>query len=606
MRTQVSLPAYVENALYGPTGYYSSGQVKFGPDFETFGEKWAPLLANRFLLAWQAMVKHGEIQKSEVFRIYEFGAGEGKMALMMLKYIHGRALLYPHSEWVDFYNIIQYIIGEISPKLIEKQQQILADYLHYKKVSIFKSDARRINNAIPSGPGIVVTNELIDAFPPHEITLTEHGLFATVVITENGKSTPHKVPADEVLSPKELAFVKRTIEHSAQIINQYPIVFCAHPDIMDFYANVSHILTRGYVFTLDYGFDGLFNIYKGSDYQQIRTYSGKHGKNASPFKHSGEVDITADINFSDMELAGRDYDMELAGFYMQDSLGGNIIEAFRVLIQRKQVSADCDKYVCAGLKQTSEVRYEEMPALMSMIATGTKLITDIELYHESVMAIVKNDIINDAELEKMRIEFMLLHSALEKLFGWLHSTDYAKRDRSYITLLNELICIRMLELSEIANYFLNIKDKDNLPAKAIYGQNLLAMLSDIAFDDKNAEILLTAIAGHMQVMINEPSIDCHFTPGEIQKNRNLLIYLLIKHHKDMAYKILNNKTDEDYNFGRARSETDEKSSLLNRCLSAAESRNHIAAAMNFRLHTLFQPIKMIDNANNCSSVQRFC
>src|SRR5690242_4706936 len=114
-----TLPTYIERALYGPNGYYSSGNVKFGPDFVTFGERWAPLLADRFFLVWKSMVAQGEINKTEPFHIYEFGAGMGKMAHSILKYLHGRALLEPTSEWAEFYASVKYCIGEISPELLK-------------------------------------------------------------------------------------------------------------------------------------------------------------------------------------------------------------------------------------------------------------------------------------------------------------------------------------------------------------------------------------------------------------------------------------------------------------------------------------------------------
>ncbi len=51
MHTTETLGAYVNRIHYGQQGYYVAGKVKFGSDFVTYAEKWAPYLAERFYLA---------------------------------------------------------------------------------------------------------------------------------------------------------------------------------------------------------------------------------------------------------------------------------------------------------------------------------------------------------------------------------------------------------------------------------------------------------------------------------------------------------------------------------------------------------------------------
>lgn len=169
----LTFPQYVEKALYDPQwGYYSSGVVQFGDDFNTYGEKWAPLLANRFYEAWKAMVHTGEINNTDPFYIYEFGAGSGAMALRMLNYIKGRAILFRDTPWAKFYNVVKYIVCEISNDLHKRQSKLLSGYVEDGKAKCLQTDARTDDDAIPKGAGVVVSNELIDAFPPHEITLS--------------------------------------------------------------------------------------------------------------------------------------------------------------------------------------------------------------------------------------------------------------------------------------------------------------------------------------------------------------------------------------------------------------------------------------------------
>lgn len=164
-----TLAAYVDRVLYGPQGYYTSGKVKFGPNFVTYAEKWAPYLADRFYLAWLAL------GRLETFHIYEFGAGTGKMARRILDYVQGRAELEPDSEWPYFYKSVKYIIGEISPALLKLQKAELNDYLLQNKIELYQSDARSVDDKLPRGPGIVVTNELIDIFLRRKLLLLMKG-----------------------------------------------------------------------------------------------------------------------------------------------------------------------------------------------------------------------------------------------------------------------------------------------------------------------------------------------------------------------------------------------------------------------------------------------
>lgn len=169
----LTLKSYMKKALYDPNwGYYSSGTVRFGEDFVTHAKDFAPLFCERAYYAWRGMINSGEITENEPFTIYEFGAGTGEMALTILQYAEGRMLVSQEPEWQKFYTALCYRIGEISPALVEKQKIILKKYIALGKASVHQSDACVIDEQIPKGVGIVLTNELIDALPIHELELT--------------------------------------------------------------------------------------------------------------------------------------------------------------------------------------------------------------------------------------------------------------------------------------------------------------------------------------------------------------------------------------------------------------------------------------------------
>lgn len=137
MRPYITLLEFVRKSLFDErNGYYSVGKVRFGEDFSTLAFSYAPVLANRFFLMWQSMIQFKEITKDETFYLYEFGAGNGQAAERILDYVYGRSLKEAESEWPDFYRAIHYIIGEISPALIERQKNNLRYYIDKGKAQV--------------------------------------------------------------------------------------------------------------------------------------------------------------------------------------------------------------------------------------------------------------------------------------------------------------------------------------------------------------------------------------------------------------------------------------------------------------------------------------
>ncbi len=566
----ISLAEYVENALRGPNGYYR-GKVKFGPDFETFAQEWAPLLADRFFLAWKSMIKFKEIQKTEIFYIYEFGAGNGKMAHVILKYLQGRASLEPKSDWPDFYQQVHYVIGEISSELVELQKQELQTYLLKEKISIFKTDARIIDDVIPRGKGIVVSNELIDTFPPHEITLTENVEQATATVVEisENKDTPVQLPVDQVLNTEELRFFNETMKNSKRLIFQYPLTFCLHPSIDNYYQKLKDILIAGFVFTLDYGTDGLENILKDAEFPHIRTFSEKHGSGIFCFKNAGEVDITSDVNFSDLERSGRALGFDFTYYGMRDSLGGLALDDFRVLIQRRNININCDKEMCDGMKESSPIRYEEMLALLKLLIEGENLLNKAISHHETMMTMFENNFCDYNLASVIEKNFSQLENALNFFLDWLYENHYSSRDRAFINILNERFCRLILNLVELA-----YEEGDTVISR-FYSPKLYSMLSKISGDERYAKILLSAIANHMEAMISHPNPKKSKEISDYKKNRSDLIFLISQKHPELASQFLNYKNLREYNFDKTASSDEKQNSLLSRCLAAADSENKI-------------------------------
>lgn len=146
-------------ALYHPQGgYYSSGRAQIGTQGDFFtasslGSDFGELLAEQFLEMWKLL------GSPKAFNLVEVGAGSGWCAADILKYLH--------DNYPDFYEVTHYIIVEEARRLIEKQESILSMTDKENKV-IWKSWDEIEDSSLT---GCIFSNELIDAFPVHLITI---------------------------------------------------------------------------------------------------------------------------------------------------------------------------------------------------------------------------------------------------------------------------------------------------------------------------------------------------------------------------------------------------------------------------------------------------
>lgn len=142
----LSFAQYMDELLYHPQwGYYSSGQVRFGKDgdFITAPER-SPLFARGLLCEWQALVD----EQSADF--VEYGAGSGQLAIDLLPAME-QAQCLPEC----------YFIIERSAALIERQRRRLSaalpDHLAEKIHFVTRLDQSNWHG------GMIVANEVLDA-----------------------------------------------------------------------------------------------------------------------------------------------------------------------------------------------------------------------------------------------------------------------------------------------------------------------------------------------------------------------------------------------------------------------------------------------------------
>ncbi|MGB7292944.1 MAG: SAM-dependent methyltransferase [Thermodesulfobacteriota bacterium] len=290
----ITFAAFMELALYEQEyGYYSSDKARIGKegDFYTspcvhpgFGE-----IIGRFI---HKVYKTVDVQE---FTVIEMGAGKGYLALDVLDSIK--------RDQPDLYSNLNYLIVEISPTLMEEEKSILKD--HMRKIKFLSSISEIEDEEVA---GVFISNELLDSFPFHRLKYTKNGFQEIYVGLRNDEFT-------EILDTLSASELKTYID-------RYGLEFMEGQEIeinlnaKQWLRNVSRILVKGFVVTIDYGFKApeLFDPIRTTG-----TYMCfyKHEANENPYARVGEQDITAHVDFSNLVLVGNDVELETVKYTTQ-------------------------------------------------------------------------------------------------------------------------------------------------------------------------------------------------------------------------------------------------------------------------------------------------
>ena len=278
---------FMELSLYAPKlGYYETpGRIGRGGDFFTSastGPVFGRLLAFQFAEWLDAECPEGKIQ------VVEAGAHDGRLAADILEWL-GRFR-------PDLMSRLEYCIVESSPVRRAWQEKTLVDW---------NSRIKWVPGIGDFGPhgitGIVFSNEFFDALPVHRLAwdasascwrewhvITDHENFAWQLDLPcadlNGR-----LPS----VPPELAAV-------------LPDGFIAEisPVSLDWWRSAAGALGRGKLLTIDYGFSAKNGLRPDHPRGALRAFS-HHRASADLLARPGQQDLTANVDFSALEQAGR-------------------------------------------------------------------------------------------------------------------------------------------------------------------------------------------------------------------------------------------------------------------------------------------------------------
>jgi len=302
---RITFAEYMDLALYHPQyGYYNGDRPNIGKqgDFITsphWSADFAEVLGEQFVEMWQIL------GKPHAFTIVEMGAGRGTFAVHLLQYLQ--------RQYPDLFQILEYIIVEISPVLLAQQQQKLAEF---KTVKWCNWDEIANNSIV----GCFFSNELVDAFPVHQF-IVEKGQISEIYVAaaeEQNKESGIKFieVAGELSNPNIAEYFDLVgIDLSATV---YADGYRSEVNLaaLDWIKTVAEKLQRGYLLTIDYG-------HPAHRYYNPRRTDGtlqcyyRHRYHSNPYINVGRQDLTAHADFTALEKQGELCGLEVMGFTQQ-------------------------------------------------------------------------------------------------------------------------------------------------------------------------------------------------------------------------------------------------------------------------------------------------
>lgn len=288
----LNFEAFMETALYYPAlGYYTKESSLIGRagDFYTSPHVHAlfgATLGRQLEEMWRLL------GRPTLFQAVEMGAGMGYLAKDLLDSLKDREL----------YRHLAYTIIELNPAMRQRQQELLQE--HAGRVA-WAAEVREL----PPITGCFLSNELLDAFP---VRLVEGGDgLREVYVTYTGEGGFSEITTP--CSPEVAAYFD---EFSITLPAGYRTE--ANLRIGPWLRQIAGRLAEGFVLTIDYG-------YSAEEYYSEERSRGtllcyyRHQVNEDPYRHIGEQDMTAHVNFSALKKWGERHGLKTVGFCPQGS-----------------------------------------------------------------------------------------------------------------------------------------------------------------------------------------------------------------------------------------------------------------------------------------------
>ncbi len=291
-RGPIPFAEFMESCLYDPRhGYYSQPERTRFADYYTsvdvnpiFGR----LLARQLEEMWRLL------DRPAPFWLVEPGAGVGRLAAQILDF---SAAVLP-----EFYSALQYAAVERSDARRAAHAKTMGKHIAAGRAESYAELPARV----PSG--CIVSNEFFDAMPVHRVIRSDGALREIFAGLENGRFTDAVGP----LSTQHIAeyFSRQGIELKEGQQAEVSLSAC------DWIADAARRLERGFVLTVDYGYEARVLYGERFPHGTLLAYRN-HRVSEDYYAAPGEQDLTAHVNFTALDLWGNDSRLERVGIVPQ-------------------------------------------------------------------------------------------------------------------------------------------------------------------------------------------------------------------------------------------------------------------------------------------------
>ena len=282
----ISFASYMQMALYEPgCGYYISGEHKMGwegKDYITstdLSTLFATCMGRQLRRMWE------QLKQPRPFIVREQGAGRGHLAQGV------RA--WAEQDAPDFSAALDYQLEDI--RAGQDARDTMVDN----------------NQRADVAPSVILSNELIDAFPVHIVEKHGERLYEIFVDLQ------HERLVETLKEPDTGVF--------EDYLDRYHVPWRGFSDgwraeinldALRWMERAAHTLRRGFVLTIDYG-DKAIALYTRERLEGTLLCYYNHTLNDRPLVRPGQQDITAHVNFSALIEAGRQHGLRLSAFTTQ-------------------------------------------------------------------------------------------------------------------------------------------------------------------------------------------------------------------------------------------------------------------------------------------------
>ncbi len=272
---RITFAEFQELALYHPNGGYYAAQRAVGAEGDYFTSPTAHP-AFSALMAVQARRMWQLLGRPSPFTLVEIGAGGGLMARDLQNY--ASTLDAAFCDSLRYIGLERYSVDGFSVRQTPIPQRIVAETVPLNRVV-----------------GCVFSNELVDAFPVHRFEIQD-GTVREVYVTAQGAGFT------EVLGEPSTPLLERRLE---RLNFELPEGSRGEVNlgIKPWMSEVASSLGRGFVITVDYGFEARDLYSPERSKGTIQTYF-RHTPGGSPYQRVGRQDITAFVDFSEIVTEG--------------------------------------------------------------------------------------------------------------------------------------------------------------------------------------------------------------------------------------------------------------------------------------------------------------